>query len=1324
MSDVLGTVLKKIFGSASQRYVKSNQQFVQKVAELEPVYEKLTNEELRAKTEEFKQRINAKKQQVFRDRPLSAMLEELQEVPEERRKSLKKEIVSGLNECAAEVLPEAFALVREAGKRILHMRHFNVQMIGGKVLHEGKIAEMATGEGKTLVATLPCYINAILGLKVHVVSVNDYLVKRDRDWMAPIYELLGLTVGAIQSSMETIGEERRKQYDCDITYGTNNELGFDYLRDNMKTRKIDQVQGPLHYAIIDEVDSILIDEARTPLIISGPARDDVNRYKLADRLAKTLISKQQAAIRETQAFLSDKSHLDILKQKAVQIGIPESRVEEASKKFAQDPLWLTEDEAAAIGHTLYYIVERDRKSAHMTHNGITVAQEEAKIGSFYVGANMEWPHLIDNSLRAQVVYERDKDYVVQNGEVIIVDEFTGRLMIGRQWSDGLHQAVEAKEGVRVKEETQTLATITIQNYFKLYCKLAGMTGTAMTELDEFMKIYNLDVMAIPTNRPVNRVDHNDRIYRTIKEKYNAIVDEIRAISIQGFPDDPELIEKKLAALQHVYAKDEAISARIRKVFEAVKKDEKAWPEMRDLLIELTQNKSEFSMPGGRPVLVGTTSVENSEKLSNLLTHRFGIDHEVLNAKNHAREAEIVAKAGHRHEPKHGGKTLEGNVTIATNMAGRGTDIKLEAGVVYPKCIGPLGEKEPGVIASKCCINCPEYDGVCAHCFKPKLDPRFPEFGRKFCAIEPPCGLHIVGTERHESRRIDNQLRGRAGRQGDPGSSRFFLSLEDDLLRFFAGEWVLKMLDWLGMEEGMAIENKRISKGIEKAQKKVEERNFSIRKNLLEYDEVMDYQRQIFYHKRQRILEGRNLDGMIWEMIEESIDQAVDDFLDPLYPARCVSEWAKSTLGVALSPSRVDLDDYDSLEQQVKTAAKEEAQSSISLTIGEYFDPDVDRKEWDYRGLAKWAMSRFNVSLSITNISKIEPAEIEENLIKAADEKIDSFDCSPLKRCLDPNYARSMLAEWIKNKFNVDIRLQDIEEASASSIKTLMREKVRQAYHRREIEFPVDFQLAHTLLSQDKTESAYSTDALLGWVNQKFNANWTPEHLQNKTFDQIRSEIISLAEMYFDGGKLEKEIDEALAQTNGEISAMQEWAKKRFFCNLNSDLQSKEQIRSALLNAGRSFLRFELTKLEEFVLLNICDSVWKEHLLAMDHLKGSIGLRGYAEKDPKIEYKREGTQMFYKMLDTIREQVTNLILKVQISNGSNLETRSRYQQQEAQHAEGAGSFSEADRQAAMQQQGEGRLVTKTIKRETPKVGPNEPCPCGSGKKYKKCCGRKH
>ena len=1326
MADPLSRILQRIFGTSSQRYVKRRTELVSRINSLEAEYARLSDEELAGKTAELRARADARKREFFGRPSLEELLAEMQEVPEDRRKTLKRRIIDGLNVCAVDILPDAFAAVREACKRHLPgHRHFDVQMIGGHVLHEGKIAEMATGEGKTLVATLPCYINVVLGLKVHVISTNDYLVKRDRDWMAPIYEALGVSSGAIQSEMSTVGPERKAQYACDITYGTNSELGFDYLRDNMKVRRDDQVQGPLHYAIVDEVDNILIDEARTPLIISGPARDDVNRYRLADRVARALVQKQKTAIRETQARVQDR---DSLKARALKQGVQEWRFEEGIKKFGQDPSWLNEEEAQAIGHRQYYLVERDRKSVHMTHEGVTAAQEEAGIGSFYIGANMEWPHLIENALRAHVVYEREKEYVVQNGEVIIVDEFTGRLMHGRQWSEGLHQAVEAKEGVRVKEETQTLATITIQNYFKLYCKLAGMTGTAMTEVEEFIKIYGLDVVSIPTNRPVNRMDHNDRIYRTTPEKYKAIVEEIRAVSLQGFPNDwfviNDMIEGLKAAYKamlakqgttgHLPPKDRCEEA-IRRIEEAQarsKGDNDSLDPLREALYELTAD-----LPGGRPVLVGTTSVENSEKLSNMLTKQYGIDHEVLNAKQVAREAEIVAKAGHRHAPKHGGRQAEGNVTISTNMAGRGTDIKLEKGVVHPPCIGDLGPKEPGVIATKCCINCPEYDGKCEHCFKPKLDPRFPELGKKFCAVEPPCGLHVVGTERHEARRIDNQLRGRSGRQGDPGSSRFFLSMQDDLLRFFAGDWVIKMLDWLGMEEGMAIENKRISKGIERAQKKVEERNFAIRKNLLEYDEVMDYQRQVFYRLRQRILEGRDLAEMVQDSLTDSIADAVDNFLDPTYPARCAAEWAKSELDVTMDPSRIDLDDFDRLESDLKDKAKDEARNTIEMSIGEYFDPDVERKDWDYRGLASWAMRRFNVNLGISQMNRMEPEEIQAMLVEAAMTSIDRQDCTPLKRYMEPTFGRSMLAEWVRAKFDLDVRLQQLRDLNPDQTREMILEKVHERYLRREIECPVDIALTVSLGQKEQTDQAYGVARLVDWANWKYRAGWTLEKLQNREVREIRSDLIRLSESYLGDGRLSNEVDEAVRMRRGEELAA--WARERFGAELDGQALEGAAARESLLKAGREFLRRELTNLEQMVLLSIYDSAWKEHLLAMDHLKSTIGLRGYAEKDPKIEYKREGTQMFHRMLDATRQQVSDVILKVQVSG--QMQARSVWGEQRAQHDASGSAFTDADREAAMQNQGEAQVV-KPIKRATPKVKPNEPCPCGSGKKYKKCCGR--
>ena len=655
--------LIKIFGSRNERLVKGYMAVARQAVAFEEQMKLLSDEALRAKTAEFKAAIAGGKR-------------------------------------AEDLLPEAFAAVREAARRTVEMRHFDVQLIGGNVLYDGKIAEMATGEGKTLVATLAVYLVHLTGRRVHLVTVNDYLAKRDAEWMGPIYRALGLTVGAIQADMDTAGEERKAQYECDVTYGTNNEFGFDYLRDNMKVSLDQMVQSALEYAIIDEVDSILVDEARTPLIISGPAHDDVSRYRKADQVARQLISLQSGYDRI-------KAQIDSAERRIAnaQGEIAEAKKEKGSARIgkAQKVIEQAQEEAEAARAKLeqatqYYEVEYDRKSAHLTHEGIGAAQEIAGIGSFFTGSNMEWPHLLEQSLRAHVVYEREKDYVSMDNKIIIVDEFTGRLMHGRQWSDGLHQAVEAKEGVTIKEETQTLATITLQNFFKLYEQIAGMTGTAATESEEFMKIYKLEVVIIPTNKPCIRDDMDDVIYKTMREKFDAIVEEINRVSAEG-----------------------------------------------------------------RPVLVGTISIEKSELLSNALTKRHGLDHEVLNAKQHAREAQIVAKAGQQHKGRDG-KT-RGNVTIATNMAGRGTDIKLGPGVA--------------------------------------------EIG----------GLHILGTERHEARRIDNQLRGRAGRQGDAGSSQFFLCFEDDLMRVFAGEWTVKALSWIGWEEGQPIYHKRISKGIERRRRR-------------------------------------------------------------------------------------------------------------------------------------------------------------------------------------------------------------------------------------------------------------------------------------------------------------------------------------------------------------------------------------------------------------------------------------------------------------------------------------------------------------------------
>ena len=641
----------------------------------------------------------------------------------EQTVKFRKRLAAG--ETLEDLLVEAFAVCREAGRRVLALRHYDVQMMGGVILHRGNIAEMVTGEGKTLVATLPAYLNALESKGVHVVTVNDYLARRDMEWMGPLYMSLGLTVGAIQSNMET--EDRQKAYACDITYGTNNEFGFDYLRDNMRPaargdnrydKWYQQSQGPLHFAIIDEVDNILIDEARTPLIISGPAHDDVTRYSKADRIARQLKKGPHFEVNEKE-------------------------------------------------HT-----------AHLTDEGVRAAEQLAGVESFYTAGHMEWPHLIDNSLKAHHLYKRDVNYVVNGEEVVIVDEFTGRLMPGRNWSDGLHQAVEAKEGVRVKEENQTLATITLQNFFKLYDKICGMTGTAMTEAAEFWKIYKLDVIAVPTNKPLHRVNNPDVIYRSEHEKYVAIADEIERMNKWDVLLNDKG-EEYLGKIIHETDENVEFQPRGSKDRESIAKSKIKDMDRR-----------------GRPILVGTVSIERSELISGLLEKR-GIQHQVLNAKHHQREAEIVAQAGRL-----------GAVTIATNMAGRGTDIIL-GGNPEAMAWAQLQEKYPTRLE----VPQEEWDTLVR-----EIEQR-EQMKAEGRVVAGMGGLHIVGTERHEARRIDLQLRGRCGRQGDPGSSRFYLSLEDDLMRIFAGEWVKNVLTRLGMKEGEAIESRMVSRRIEGRRKR-------------------------------------------------------------------------------------------------------------------------------------------------------------------------------------------------------------------------------------------------------------------------------------------------------------------------------------------------------------------------------------------------------------------------------------------------------------------------------------------------------------------------
>jgi preprotein translocase subunit SecA len=701
--------LTKVFGSANERLLKKLWPVVARINALEPEIKRLSDEDLRAKTEAFKARF-------------ALRMEGADEVSPEARKQLEREALD-------EILPEAFACVREASARATGMRHFDVQLIGGMILHRGMIAEMRTGEGKTLVATLPVYLNALTGRGVHVITVNDYLARRDSEWMGKIYKFLGMTVGVIQNDLDDF--ERQEAYRCDITYGTNNEFGFDYLRDNMKFEMATCVQRGHYFAIVDEVDSILIDEARTPLIISGASDDSTSKYYEADAVIPNLT-------RDTDYQVDEKQH-----------------------------------------------------RATLTESGIEKAERILGQGNLFDPSNMELLHCLNQALVAHTLYTRDKNYIVLDGEVKIVDEFTGRVMEGRRWSDGLHQAVEAKEGVKIERETQTLATITLQNYFRMYEKLAGMTGTAETESVEFAKIYNLEVHSVPTHRPMVRIDHPDVIYRTLNEKWDALVEEIK-----------QLNEK------------------------------------------------------GQPVLIGTVSVENSEKISDRL-RKLGVRHNVLNAKpeNAGREAEIVAQAGRK-----------GAVTIATNMAGRGTDILLGGNAEF------LGRE----LLKKQEIN---PDDATADQIEAAIEKVKPQIEAEHEEVVGLGGLHILGTERHESRRIDNQLRGRSGRQGDPGSSRFYLSLEDDLMRIFAGDRVKAIMQRLGMEDGVSIESKMVTKRIEAAQKNVESQNFSIRKHLLEYDDVMNKQRATIYTLRRQLLEQTDQRGEIQSIAQAILDELLDQHMN-------------------------------------------------------------------------------------------------------------------------------------------------------------------------------------------------------------------------------------------------------------------------------------------------------------------------------------------------------------------------------------------------------------------------------------------------------------
>jgi len=1115
-----------------------------------------------------------------------------------------------------DILPEAFAACREAGRRFKNMRHFDVQMLGGMALHQGNIAEMVTGEGKTLVATAPAYLNALAG-GVHVITVNDYLARRDCEWMTPIYQGLGVSAGFIQTDIDPEG--RRKAYDCDITYGTNSEFGFDYLRDNMKPARWgdnrfnkyqQQCQKALNYAIIDEVDNILIDEARTPLIISGPAFGNIDRFKQADKIARQL------------------------------------------KK------------------DIHFEVKEKERSCHLTEEGIHFAEKLAGVESFYTAGNMHWPHLLDQALKAHNLYHRDKEYMVAASEephergrpiVVIIDEFTGRPMFGRQWSDGLHQAVEAKEGVPIKEETQTLATVTLQNFFKLYKKLAGMTGTAMTEANEFWKIYKLDVLAVPTNRHMRRKNFPDVVFRTEKEKWNAILEEI---------------------------------------------------------IEVNES--------GQPILVGTTDVAKSEQLSRLLKLR-GIKHELLNAKPEfvAKESEIVAQAGRR-----------GAVTIATNMAGRGTDIILGGNAEYMAWNELRHTYETRL-------------DVPVDIWKTKVDEieareKTKEEGRKVADLG---GLHVIGTERHESRRIDNQLRGRAGRQGDPGSSRFYVSLQDELMRIFAGEWVANVLTRLGMKEGESIESKMVSRRIEAAQKKVEERNFDIRKNLLEYDEVMDYQRKRTYGFRQKILDGGNCKLIIVDMLQNTVSKNVDRFMGDRYGTEAFARLASNRLNCEFEGHEFVRLPYEEAEKNAKTKACHKAVNAIQDALEENMDPGSEESEWNWEAFAKFMEVKFGVKTTARELKQIGRDKIMEVLLPRAEKNIEDTDLKEGEPMLSEDFSLESIVNWFKLKFNLTVAVEELRNKSASAIKVLLNDKVKQLYTEKEIEFPVKVLVHHFMGRDQYGQQRFDPHGLLAMAKERFagSASSIPEQeLVVSSKERIEQMLLDVSRKAYpaDGyDRLEEQLDKYFGSTKklseaaaGELAT---WATQSLKLKVEvADLVEypEDHVRQVLTSAFDDVYRPEMQSMERSLVLNVVDSSWKDHLYTMDYLRSAISFVGYSQQDPKATYKVEGMKAFdemwegdpnaeYQEKESIQDKITDLIFRMEeaIQDTSDAVLAQAQTTKEAATRPlpppKEGSIRAQQDEAIANSQSGGKA--QPARNKEPRVGRNEPCPCGSGKKYKQC-----
>lgn len=1280
---VLGPVLSKIFGSRNERIVKRYTQRVDAIGELEPEMRKLTDDQLAGKLSEFRERIDkgekpddilvevfaAAREGMDRAVGIRAIFNpehnfDSSKLPESVRATydriraeadaLEPAAPEGRFLGCAEPVPgwmqvaipnEIYDAVREIypeSRPPFRARPFDVQLIGGMVLGQGKIAEMKTGEGKTIVAPLAAYMAACQRQQVHVVTVNDYLVQRDRDWTFPFFCYLGLTVGAIHPQHMQPEEAKQRMYRCDVVYGTTSEFGFDYLRDNMKRSVEQQVQRKRQFAIVDEVDSTLIDEARTPLIISGMAHDDQPRYDMADKLARHLVEAQKPWQQLDEKVNACKERIKGLEGDLRQVR-DKSSVPEIKKRIEAAKEELPALETERDQHRQFYEVQMDRKQAHLTHDGIAEAQRLAGIGSFYVDENMDVPHLLEQSIRAYAVYERDRDYIVMDvpdrmtgqpdPSVVIVDTNTGRPMIGRQWSDGLHQAVECKEGVQIKPETQTVASVTIQNFFKMYKRLSGMTGTADTEAQEFHDIYSLEVVSIPTNRPVIRRDHDDLMFLRAKDKWEEIVDEIKR-----FHD------------------------------------------------------------AGQPILVGTTSVEKSELISRMLTGKYQIQHQVLNAKQHEREANVVLDAGRL-----------GAVMIATNMAGRGTDIKLgkftreeliehwlKRSIVsrevrpeftdeqlrenaYRK-IAPAELKADGMTkrdaesmpfeelemrllqawANEYTWMTPkQVESASAEELREELDRNGRSKLHRLSwanTVEELGGLHVIGTERHESRRIDNQLRGRSGRQGDSGSSRFFVSLEDDLMKLFAGETTMKLLSRLGMKEGDAIEHPWLSKNVERAQKKVEERNFQVRKNILEYDEVMEHQRQRFYGLRQRVLEGRAVKDLIFEDIGQVVDSAIGEYLDSDYPALSAAEYAREKLDCSILPDRLRGKDADEMDVVIRRLAREDAAATINMTLGEYMPLEGSEisVDFDSAGLHRWASNRFGVELESAEEMReggaSERREVQDRLEQAAFEKIENTDLPELPTFAEPGYGARQLSAWVKRKFTFDVDPEEIIAAhddDQREVRDLILDRAREAYRKREVEFPVDYAMQNAM-SMARQDPNVAFAMLSDWAKRRVGVELTPDEIKNTPPQRMRQNLMEASRKKVDDNRMEKWINEAMGQPDDD--ALDTYLVETFGVGITERMRylDKDDREDAVRARVETLARPEMLQFEQMVLIETFDSSWKDHLYAMDQLRDTIGFRAIAQTDPKIEYKREGQRQFLGAMRGIRERVTDVIFKAQLA----------------------------------------------------------------------------